>query len=599
MLVTRAAVLSVAALFVSSCANIEKPAVQPFVSVTQPPAQQEFRWSNGKAPKSFDPARASAAPETDIVRALFQGLTDIDSKTLQAVPGAAEKWTASDDLRTWTFQLRKDAKWSNGRRVTADDFVDSWRRLTALGDKAAHRDLFQNIVGLTAIPESAPPVGIPTGDSSHPLANVPSRPDVPSASQPSSDEPKHTEQKPDEHKSDKPVEKKFGVEAIDDQTLRVTLQLPDKDFPKLVADTVFRPIYGDGAEFDDDPLDDGVVTNGPFTVAEVGKDGVALKRSETYWNKSAVGLERIRFIPKESGEAALEAYKKGELDAVTNADLEPLALKLLTPYEDFRQTAHGALNMYEVNTKNPPFSDRRVREALAISIDRDRLTDGELEGSTQAATTFFPDGDGTHISLDVARARDLLERAGYSDGNGFPAIRLVINRNDVQQRVAKAVAKMWKQNLNIDTQMIVKETGEMEAVKTSGEYDLIRRGVVLPSLDEMVGLNSIIGNVVKAEPKPTADPIAPPLETPLEQRLKRGGPADSENAAPSTPPVPAVMTEDDALYDFSAIPLYFPTSYSLVKPYIRGFESNSIDAVNIDQVVIDNNWQPDRSKGES
>ncbi|NJM53514.1 MAG: peptide ABC transporter substrate-binding protein, partial [Blastocatellia bacterium] len=86
-------------------------------------------------PKSFDPARASASPETDIVRALYDGLVDLDAKNLQAVPAIAEKWTSSEDHKIWTFELRQNAKWSNGEQITAEDFVRSWRRLTELGNK--------------------------------------------------------------------------------------------------------------------------------------------------------------------------------------------------------------------------------------------------------------------------------------------------------------------------------------------------------------------------------------------------------------------------------------------------------------------------------
>ena len=100
-------------------------------------------------PKSFDPARAAAAPETDIVRSISEGLTEIDSQTLKERPAVAEKWSSSKDLRVWTFQLRKDARWSNGKRVTAYDFVSSWQRLVDLGDKTVHRDLFRNIVGMS------------------------------------------------------------------------------------------------------------------------------------------------------------------------------------------------------------------------------------------------------------------------------------------------------------------------------------------------------------------------------------------------------------------------------------------------------------------
>src|SRR5688500_9924264 len=119
----------------SSCTELKRPEPNPYLSETQPPPKQEFRWANGGMPKSLDPARAFAAPETDVVRAIYEGLTEVDSKTLEAIPGVAEKWSVSADGKTWTFTLREDAKWSNGKAVTANDFVRSWNRLLDLGDR--------------------------------------------------------------------------------------------------------------------------------------------------------------------------------------------------------------------------------------------------------------------------------------------------------------------------------------------------------------------------------------------------------------------------------------------------------------------------------
>ncbi len=604
-----------AAFSTLSCTQIQQPATEPFFAATKPPPKQEFRWSNGKMPKSFDPARAAAAPETDIVHAIFEGLTEINSKTLEAIPAAAEKWSSSEDLRVWTFQLRKDSRWSNGKRVTAGDFVASWKRFLSLGARTAHRDLVQNIVGFKTEKTGAVAPQVDTIDFQHSLIKgsesalqslqANSNTSVKPQEQHPSVSPVDPNAKHDETKPTEPVaEKKIGVEAVDDLTLKVTLELPDKDFPKLVANPIFLPIYGDGTEFETDPLDTDVVTNGAFKVSTASKDGIVLDRSDTYWNKAAVNLEHIRFVPKDSAEAALDAYKKGEIDAVTNADFEPLALKLLTPYEDFRQTTHSALNFYEFNIKNAPYSDRRVREALAIAIDRERLTDGELEGSTMPATDFLPLGsDHTiRLSFDVEKARGLLEKAGFPNGENFPQIRLVINRNDTQQRVARTVAKMWKQNLNLDTQIIVKEGSEIEAIKTGGEFDLLRRGVVLPTIDEMVNLTTILGTAVKGpeipakEIKPSEIPAEPQTEQPIRKKDEKGGPSDleptSENPTTERPKPLVLLTEEDAIYDVNAIPLYFPMSYSLVKPYVRGFEMNGLDASVLTGVSIDSNWQP-------
>src|SRR5215813_15051361 len=121
----------------------------PYYGKTVVPATQEFKWSDGGLPQIFDPAFAAAPPDTDAVRALFEGLTDYDPRTLTAVPAVATRWESSGDGRTWTFYLRDDAHWSNGEKVTAHDFVKSWERTIKIGPLAPHTELLNNIEGAT------------------------------------------------------------------------------------------------------------------------------------------------------------------------------------------------------------------------------------------------------------------------------------------------------------------------------------------------------------------------------------------------------------------------------------------------------------------
>lgn len=607
----------------SACSELEKPKTEPFYAQTAPPEKKEFRWSNGRMPKSFDPALAGAPPETDVVRAIFEGLTDTDPKTLEATASAAEKWNASEDFKTWTFHLRKDAKWSNGERLTAADFVRSWKRLAEMGDRASHPKLLENIVGVREL-RPKPIVEAETADANilpKPIAEqnlpilgsntnpAPSPQPKPSAT-PANDKTVSAVEKEAKDKTKPPPEIKFGVEAVGDLTLRVSLLEPDRDFPALVAHPMFRPIFGDGKDFEDGKLNAAIVTNGAFRVTSVGQDGVTLDRSENFWGKDKVELERVRFVPKETAEKALEAYRAGEIDAVTNADFEPLALKLLTPYSDFKRKTHSALNFYEFNRAKKPFDDRRVREALAIAIDRERLTEIEMDGSTRPALSFLPfdeQGD-KKLVQDKERAKELLEEAGYEDGEDFPTIRLVVNRNDVQQRIARAIVKMWKQTLNVDTIIVVKEAAELEAVRQKGEFDVLRRGVVLPTADETAGLMAIFEPAMPppaaASPTPTASPLPAPDGSPNNFGTT---PGNSDQAPGNEPPnapaeiieIKPILTEDEALAEIPAIPLYFPTSYSLVKPYILGFEINTLDAPSLKDVKIDNHWQPKKGNGES
>lgn len=549
-------------------------------------------------PKHLDPARAASAPETDIVRALYEGLTEIDPATLQAVPGVAEKWEHSEDFKTWTFTLREGAKWSNGKPVTASDFVNSWARLVGPDSKAAHQQLLENFAGLLKPAEtearSAPGSEDFIPNSYRPQVNSNTN------SMRSNSNTAILDQRDVEEgrEGNKAAATQRAFRAEDARTLVVNLLTPDRDLPRLVANPIFRPVYGDGSKLEGDVVPSDAVTNGAFKLVSVEADSLGLERSENYWNKGSVELERVQFVPKARAEDALQAYHAGELDAVTNAGFEPLALKILEPYEDFRKNTFAALNYYKVNAEVPPFSDRRVRQALAMSIERERLTDGDLAGSTRPALSFlpFPTRAQTKLTQDKERARDLLEEAGFREGEQFPVIRLVVNRNDTQQRVARSVARMWKQNLNLETEIIVKETEEMSVTLALGDFDLIRRGVVLPTADERAGLRAIFEDTARkrvpagqSEPPRTVSPtlLANSNVSAAQPEIDEG--EESEIS----------LTEEIAIYELEAIPLYFPTSYSLVKPYVLGFEMNVLDAPLLQNVRIDNSWQPKASRRES
>ena len=565
-----------------ACSDLEKPKTEPYYSGTTPTRKQEFRWSNGKAPKSIDPARAVAPPETDLVRAVFEGLTDVDSRTLVEKPAAAESWTVSEDSRTWTFRLRASARWSNGKPVTAHDFVRSWKRLGELGDAVAHRDLLKNIVGFPMKRSDAavPSLDLLTATNRNGVAD--SNPLVEPTAPPIA-------VNTNTNVNSGPAPATFGVTAVDPRTVRVILIAPDKDFAKLVSHPIFRPVADEPDGAGDKVPSPSIVTNGPFRIGVVEPGGITLERSETYWNREAIKLERVKFVTTESAEQALTAYRSGEIDAVTNADFEPLALKLLEPYDDFRRRTHAAINFYEINHEKPPFDDRRVRQALAIAIERERLTEGEMEGGTQPALSFLPFGANTDAKIvqDKEKATNLLEEAGFPGGRGFPVIRLVVNRNETQQRVARAVARMWKENLNLDTEVVVKETSELERARHTGDFDLIRRGVVFPTADELMSILAIL--------KPAQDPAernsTGTSDIGVEARDPQNSPVPQQGR-PAIESPDVTMSEANAVYELWAVPLYFSTSYSLVKPYVTGFEMNSLDAPSLSEVSIDPDWQP-------
>jgi oligopeptide transport system substrate-binding protein len=568
--------------------------VEQFYGRAAPPRAQEFRWSDGGLPQVFDPALAAAAPDTDAVRALYEGLTEYDPKTLAPIPGVAARWESSEDSRVWTFHLRRDARWSNNDPVTAQDFVRSWQRTIELGDRAPHARLLKNIEGVA--PPVVYPSPTPTPEPQQTAARDSSHKEEPKkATQP--------EAQP------KPVP--FGAEAIDDYTLRVRLQRPDPGFPALASHPVFRPVHKlDSLSTEANPAPVRPVSNGAFQLTKVGDDGVVLERAKNYWDAGAVSLQRVQFVPAKDAEAALAAYHAGEVDAVTNAGFEPLALKLLTPYKDFRRATFGALTYYSFNTARPPFDDVRVREALAIAIDRDRISEDELGGATEPAKKFLPDGmpasesgqqPARAIERDVERARTLLAEAGYPLGQNFPKIRLLVNRNAQQRQVAESIAAMWRGALGVETEIMQKDWAEYEFAFREGDYDVARRSYVMQAADESASLRAMFEPEQPPVIMLTAQGVEQTAQKKAEGGKEGGVEVNGETAAPppeaSVPAPMPVLSEAEALRELPAMPIYFASSYALVKPYVVGFDSNLLDAPSLKRVRIDTSWQQPKQAG--
>ena len=535
-----AAVMIMMAVLLAGCVTDNVPST--YYGQIIVPRLQEFRWSDGGLPQTFDPAFAAAPPDTDAVRALFEGLTDYDPVTLAPVPGVATRWESSADSRVWTFYLREDAKWSNGEAVTASDFVRSWERTVKIGPLAPHTDLLSNIERSTANPTS-PKVSKGTAAQNNTSSG-------------------------------------FGAEALGDHVLRVRLHEGDAGFAALVAHPVFRPVKIADSAITRRLEPENLVSNGAFLLSGKDNERVLLERAKTYWDDASVALQRVAFVTTSNPEDALAAYRAGDVDAVTNASFEPLALKLLSGYKDFRRSTFGALTYYSFNTARAPFDDVRVRQALALAIDREHVSRDHLGGATEPAGKFLPDeisgekpvvAQDELLEQDITKARALLAEAGFPDGEGFPLVRLLINRNDQQRVVAQAIAAMWLSVLNIDTEIITKNWDDYEVAVRAGDYDVVRRGMVMQTTDELTNLRMLFE-------RETTAPVSEPRVSAL-----------SEATAPKVQ-APLVSSEGEALKQLRAVPIYFASSFSLVKPYVNGFDGNVLDAPSLKRTRINTDW---------
>jgi oligopeptide transport system substrate-binding protein len=568
--------------------------VEPFYGRVSVPRAQEFRWSNGGLPQTLDPALAAAPPDTDVIRAMFEGLTDYDPRTLAPVPAVAEKWESTPDYLQWTFHLRQDARWSTGEPVTAKDFVNSWKRTLKMGETAPHARLLANIVGAQPLPLTVAQAAAETQPQAAGRA-----PQVKENKTEIKKENKAEAKK--EKTTEAPVPPPFGAEAVDDYTLRVRLVRPDSSFPALVAHPVFRPVHDIDAQLPAPMQAQRVISNGAFQFSRASREGLTLERAVSYWDAQSVSLERVQFVAAQNTEAALSAYRAGEVDAVTNAGFEPLAIKLLAPYRDFHRSTYGAITFYSFNTAQAPFDDVRVREALAIVIDRDRICEDEMGGATEPARKFLPETEelahaesrAPTLEKNVARAQALLASAGFPKGANFRTLRLLINRNEQQRQVAESVAEMWRTSLGIKVEVISKPWDEYEQALRAGEYDVVRRGFVMQTMDEETNMRLMFDTTNDAAMPDATQGGAEKTEGAANTNANQPVPKADERGAPekSTQLLPPVLSEQEALRELPAIPIYFASSYQLIKPYVVGFDTNLLDAPSLKSVRIDTAWQ--------
>lgn len=372
---------------------------------------------NGADPADLDPPGATAFTDMNIIMALFEGLTAIDEQTTLPVPAAAERWEQSADGLTWTFHLRNHATWSNGEPLTADDFVQSFRRTVSPALA------FENAAYLFALKNAEAINGGKITDFAQ-----------------------------------------LGCAAPDAQTLVLTLERPTPHLPLLTALTPWYPINPRALAPHAGMTRRGtawtrpgnLVGNGPFTLAEWDPNTrVAVTRNPRYWNAAHTKLQRIEFYPIEQPDTEERNFRAGQLHVTFSLPVAKVArwrerdpARLRT--DPFLQTV-----FISFNTQRPPLNDPRVRQALSLAIDRGALTRTALAGSRNAAPSATPPGTGGYtaraqVGHGVARARALLAEAGFGGGVGFPTLSLQVRNEELQPTVAEAVQAMWREALGVN-----------------------------------------------------------------------------------------------------------------------------------------------------
>ena len=423
---------------------------------TSQQSEVKMSWNPGPEPSTLDPQMSNGTSEAIMELNLFEGLMRLDNNS-NPQNALADSITISPDGLNYTIKM-KDTKWSNGEPVTADDFKAAW--MHALDPAAAAEYAYQLFY-------------IKNGEA---------------------------------YNSGTAQAEDVGIKAVDSRTLEITLESPTPYFKSLLALPVYFPVNKQVAETNKDwNLNaETFVSNGPFKMQSWShNDKMVLIRNTNYWDIQTVKITELTFNLVEDGKAALTAFEAGQLDGTDNlpvSDIERLRQAGLLKSGPYLGNYY-----YVFNVKKKPLDDSRVRQALALAIDRKSLIDNVFKGGQTPAFAFTPDGipdyeagktfrgvGGDYFREDVAKAKQLLADAGYPEGQNFPELNILYNSNGSHQLPAEAIQDMWSKNLGIKVKLSGQEWQVYLESIQNGQFDIARSGWTGDYVDPMTFLDIFV-----------------------------------------------------------------------------------------------------------
>ncbi|MDH5933136.1 ABC transporter substrate-binding protein [Vibrio splendidus] len=402
---------------------------------------QELVRGNGTEVATIDPHKSQGVPESHVIRDLLEGLVNQDGEG-NTIPGVAESWETTDN-KTFTFHLRKDATWSNGDPVTAEDFVYSWQRAVdpATASPYAWYMEYTKMVNAKDIVAG---------------------------------------------KKDK---SELGVKAVDANTLVVELDTAVPYFVMMMGHTTMKPVHQATVEkFGDQWTKPGnFVGNGAFSVDKwVVNERLVLKRNDQYWNNDKTVLNKVTFLPIENQVAEMNRFLSGEIDFTNELPTEHFKRLKKEYAEDVSVAGNLCTYYYIFNTKKAPFDDVRVRKAISYAIDRNIVSDAILAQGQKPAYFLTPEitagfnpelpayGKMSQKERNEEAAR-LLEEAGYGKDNPLN-FNLLYNTSENHKKIAVALGSMWKKTLGLKVTLENQEWKTYLSSKDSGDFEVARAG---------------------------------------------------------------------------------------------------------------------------
>lgn len=353
------AVVALSAVFLAACGKSSNDSAS---------GKQVLNWSEKSELPTMDLSKATDYVSFNQLNNAMEGLYRL-GKNSKVEPGVAKKTTVSDDGMTYTFELRKDAKWSNGDNVTAKDFVYSWQRTVDPKTASQYAFLFDGIENAKAITDGEKPV---------------------------------TE---------------LGVKAEGDHKLVVKLEKAVPYFKLLMGFPAFFPQnqkvvekYGDKYGTNSKAM----VYNGPFKLEDWTGSNLkwTLAKNDKYWDKKKVKLDAINYTVNKQPQTAYNLYQSGKVDATALGAEQAKQLKGKTGYLERKEPAVFYL---QFNQTKAEFQNKKIRQALAKSVDREQYVKQVLAGASVPAKGFVASGLAERDGKDFATVSEVKSAVDYNE----------------------------------------------------------------------------------------------------------------------------------------------------------------------------------------
>ena len=479
-------------------------------------------------PETIDPQLNTAADGAIMLNHLFESLIrwdDDGNGNAVLKPGMAESWEVSEDGLTWTFKLR-DAKWSDGKPVTAEDFVYAWNRLVDPKTGADYEYMLDMVKGYE--------------------------------------------------------EKKLDISAPDEKTFVVNLNVKCPYFEEICAFPAVMPVRKDIIEahktWTQDPST--LISNGPFKLEKWDHNSVlSMVKNEEYYDADSVKAEKLAFHLQDDQNAIYASYRSGDLDFVNSVPQEEV--KKLLDSKELKVKPYVGTYFVCFNTEKEPFNDPKVRKAFSLAIDRNFIVNQVTGQGQQAATGYVPagvydakgaDGDdfrttgGDYYSIkdedydkNVEEAKKLMEEAGFKDGEGFPQIEYLYNTDENHKAIAEALQNMWQEKLGVQVSLQNQDWNVFLKERKEGNYNIARHGWIADYNDPMSFIDMWLtggGNNDAQYSNPEFDKFVKAAKATSDQDERMENMHKAEDI---------LIGEDNVV-----APLYFYTNSYMIKPNIKG-----------------------------